>query len=178
MSNLKFKISRDQAAFTSLRENNNFLWLPCPVLLLFQFSNEETGLADLDGDGCDEMDVEKPPSSSIHQLLSPCSARSPAEAFLMAGAWCSGHGDALSSERDEYNVSSRDEIFFSSHFKIWTFSKLIDALIYQDTKAPFFKKGKAFATGNVNKSSQHCGTINSHGQRCSFLLWFNSLMII
>lgn len=44
-----------------LSKDNNFLWLPCSVLLLFQFSNEETGLADLDGDGCDEIKLEKAP---------------------------------------------------------------------------------------------------------------------
>lgn len=61
----------------------------------------------------------KSPHQAVYTSSSPhAQPVSPAEAFLMAGAWCSGRGDALSSERDEYNVSSRDEIFFSSHFKI------------------------------------------------------------
>lgn len=88
----------------------------------------------------------------------------------------------LSLVRDRHNESSRAETVFRSHCKIWAFSKLIDTLLLftkiQRLHFFFFKKGKAFATSNVNKSSQHCGTINSHGHRCSFLLWFNSLMII
>lgn len=135
MSNLKLKICCDWAVFTSLRKDNNFLWLPCYILLLFQFSNEERGLADLDGDGGDGV-VWKPQSNSIQQRLSSCLA---SESGWDHHYWTTAlQLWGLSSVRDRHNVSSRAETVFRSHCKIWAFSKLIDTLIYQDTKAPFF----------------------------------------